>query len=125
MSKVIIIDNKELALDQVKANLPASAQVELVRYASFADYKAAGSPQATVLFLDFFLNKDQTTGVTVVKSLNCEVLVGFSSLQEGSDAILEEGLKSGKALEKVFAVQKDKTKNENPDLQAVLKKLFP
>ncbi len=95
MKNIIIIDDKNHALTQIKASIPEkiSADFNIIHFENFESYQSF-SEESFVVFLDFFLNKDKKPGIEFLKNINSEYLVGFSSKKIGSDIISKNAFKS-------------------------------
>lgn len=126
--EILLIDDKPQGLRQIEGAIPSDRRhlYAVQHVPSIADYRASGRGKVFMVMLDFFLDHDQTYGHTVAHEIQAEHLVGFSSMLEGSRAIVravEE--RAGYAGEpKLHAIQKLKGSDHNRDLCELFERIL-
>lgn len=125
---VLLIDDRDYALPQVEAAIPAGKRGSCVvrHLPSFALYRAEGRPNAKVVLLDYYLDLDPTLGELVATEVRAEHLVGFSSEAACSRAIVEAALRARgeSARTRLHAVRKLPGVERNRELDALFARIL-
>lgn len=123
MRNIVIVDDNDHALEQVIHEFPGGSRNGLAfrHFDSLAAFRAEKPRDIFILFLDFFLGKDQDYGTSLIPELECEHLVCFSSMKEASDRMYRAAMhESRERIGHVYSVQKLKASVENAELRKVL-----
>ncbi|MGE0431887.1 MAG: hypothetical protein AB7K09_06720 [Planctomycetota bacterium] len=103
---IVLLDDKSYGLEQVRRAIPRDMvdRVELRHIDRWSVWQA-DPPDAFVVLLDYYLDKDGLEGVDVVGQIRATHLIGFSSVLRCSRSICELAGQSGN-FRSAHAVQK-------------------
>jgi hypothetical protein len=126
--EIILIDDKSYGLAQIENAIPGDRRSDYAidHFTSFAAYAEARQGRVFLVLLDFFLDEDATYGNLLVPAIKAEILIGFSSMREGSKAILKAAREQRRRADspRAFAVQKLKGTDRNPALDALFREIL-
>lgn len=125
--KIVVIDDKDYAIKQVKYNFPRTKieKYDLYYFEAFYEFEKSKIDDIFIIFLDFFLDKDRKVGTEFIPKLQSEYFVGFSSLQETTNTLAQVARES-KQWEsgKVFGIQKLASSIENMELKILFERIL-
>ena len=127
MRNIVIIDDKDHALEQVIFEFPGVEKNDIAfrHFDTMAEFRRQAPGDLFLVFLDFFLSKDRDYGTSLIPEIRCEHLVCFSSMREMSDHMCRIAGDAGKdRIRNVYSVRKLKDTIANDELQAVLRDIF-
>lgn len=120
--QILIIDDKSFALHQVCRAI-GSARIPyftIIHIDSVATLRRNKWIQPSIVFLDFFLDRDGIYGTELLGEIQSDVLIGFSSHKTTTKHIEDEAKRTGRwPAERVFSVWKDKSSTKNIELKKV------
>ncbi len=128
MKQILIIDDKSHALHQVcwsigSARLP---YLTLIHVDSVAALRRNKWIRPSIVFLDFFLDRDGIYGTELLGEIESDVLIGFSSHKTSTKHIEDAAIRTGRwPPERVFSVWKDKSALENIELKNIVDSVLP
>lgn len=128
METIVIIDDKIHALKQITYAIGNKnvSRFSILHFYSFAQYKKYKPNNTKWLFLDYFLDIDRIPGTQIIPELDSQIFIGFSSMKETTEALLEAAILSGKWNKlTAFCFIKDKSKFENPELEVFFHNIIP
>jgi hypothetical protein len=126
--KVLLVDDKSYGLRQIEAAIPVALRAEVVvlHVPSMEIYRARAEPGVFVALLDFFLDHDRTYGHLVAHEVEAEHLVGFSSWEDGSQAIVDAVRERPDftGVPQLHAIRKRKDSDDNRELAELFERIF-
>ena len=124
--KIVLIDDQDYGLRQINNAIPElkKSLYKVTHYPSFKKYHRRHKTKSYVVLLDFFLGKDGTYGHKIVNEVNADIIIGFSSNKNASLAIVESLLHEREDPRNVYAVQKLKDSDYNPELTELFSELL-
>lgn len=90
--KIALVDDKSLGINQIKNALPSAQNTTVAWFSSAAEF-VQKKESFDIVFLDFYLEEDRTTGDRVLGDIRpfAKVLIGFSSSGFGNRKMLTKG----------------------------------
>ena len=126
--EIVLIDDREYGLRQIRNAIPETkkALYKVTYYPSVKKYQRRHKTKSYVVLLDFFLSKDGTYGHKIVNEIKADIIIGFSSNKKASLAIVESLLheRNDPQNHNVYAVQKLKGSDHNPELTKLFSELL-
>lgn len=91
--KIALLDDKEFGLVQIKNAMPVGVEAEFFYFDKFSDFDKDDTV-FDILFLDYFLDKDQITSDQIFCSIGnrANIIISFSSSSSANKKMLGLGV---------------------------------
>jgi len=113
MLKICLIDDKTYWIPQLIYSIPKNIKYSFYYYDKIEDIE---NIEFDIIFLDFYLDKDNKTALDIINDLNWKIIISFSSIEIKNQEIIKNWWD--------YKAIKLRNTNENIELNKLMKKIW-